>query len=68
MRSVAACGVLRERVVCAGRVDCLWWVELLPTPVGAAAVMNSRRGRGCRWYSRSGRSAGRGGTDMTLSR
>jgi hypothetical protein len=47
MRSVAACGVLRERVVYAGRVDCLWCVELLPTPVGAAAVMNSRRGRGC---------------------
>jgi hypothetical protein len=45
--SVAACGVLRVRVAYAGRVDCLWCVELLLTPVRAAAVMNSRRGQSC---------------------
>jgi hypothetical protein len=47
MRSVVACGELRERAVYAGRADCLWCVELLSTLVGAAAVVDSRRGRGC---------------------
>jgi hypothetical protein len=68
MRSVAACGVLRERDVYTGRADDLRCVELLPTQVRAVAVMNPRRERGCQWYCRSERSAGRTGTDVTLSR
>jgi hypothetical protein len=62
MRSVGACCLLWVRVVYAGRVDCLRCVELLPTPVRAAAMMNSHRGQGCWWYCRSERSAGRTGT------
>jgi hypothetical protein len=34
MRSVVACGELRERVVYTGRANRLWCIELLPTPVG----------------------------------
>jgi hypothetical protein len=59
----AACCVVRVRDAYTGRADGLRCVELLPTQVGAAAVMNSRRGRSCWWYCRSERSAGRTGTD-----
>jgi hypothetical protein len=68
MRSVAACGVLQVHVTYTGRADGLRCVELLPTQVGAAAVMNSRRERSCWWYCRSERSAGRTGTDGLMWR
>jgi hypothetical protein len=45
--SDAACCVMRVRDAYTGRADGLRCVELLPTQVGAAAVMNSRRGRSC---------------------
>jgi hypothetical protein len=64
--SVAACCVMRVRDAYTSRADGLRCVELLPTQVGAAAVMNSRRGRSCWWYCRSERSAGRTGTDELI--
>jgi hypothetical protein len=48
--SVAACCVVRVRDAYTGRADGLRCVELLPSQVRAAAVMNSRRERSCCWY------------------
>jgi hypothetical protein len=45
--SDAACCVVRVRDRYTGRADGLRCVELLPMQVGAAAVMNSRRGWSC---------------------
>jgi hypothetical protein len=66
MCSDAACCVLQVRDAYTGRADGLRCVELLPTQVGAAAMMKFRRGRNCLWYCRSERSAGCTGTDELM--